>query len=185
MTAAGNGRGVGAYRRRLSGGAASSLPPNLALQVDEFNREMEALFGVDCGGQGEFSPRFSSAQSLPSNPGAASALNDGQVHAGTSSSSRNNEARTTPPPPPRAATHELNRIERSIDSACSSGQLTERERRYLRLMLRNSDQQLLRFADLHQPPAPNAHASLLPAAGLLDVLDERISQALLQQYGVP
>ena len=78
----------------------------------------------------------------------------------------------------------MNRIERSIDSASSSGQLTVRERRYLRLMLRNSDQQLLRFADLHQPPAPTAHASLLPAAGLLDVLDERISQALLQQYGV-
>jgi hypothetical protein len=47
-------------------------------------------------------------------------------------------------------------------------------------MLRNSDQQLLRFAALHQH---SPSATSLPAAGLLDVLDERISHALLQLYG--
>jgi hypothetical protein len=75
---------------------------------------------------------------------------------------------------------EVNRITLSIDAALASGELSERERRYLRLMLRNRDEQLLRCARLH--PAPPSSASLLPAAGLLDVLDERISHALLRQY---
>jgi hypothetical protein len=164
--------------RRQSSGGVRPLPPNLALQVQEFNREMEALFGGDGCGQGEFSPHFSSAQSLPSISGATSAF-----------SSSNDEATSlaSQAPPPLAATRELNRIERSIDAACSSGELSERERRYLRLMLRNSDQQLLRFAAMHEPPQADpqsAHVThaLLPAAQLLDVLDERISQALLQQY---
>ncbi len=177
MAAAGDCRGFWVHRRQSSGGVRP-LPPNLALQVQEFNREMEALFGGDCGGQGEFSPDFSSAQSLPSISGATSAF-----------SSSNDEATSlaSQAPPPLAATRELNRIERSIDAACSSGELSERERRYLRLMLRNSDQQLLRFAAMHlQPQADpkSAHVThtLLPAAQLLDVLDERISQALLQQY---
>jgi uncharacterized membrane protein len=69
----------------------------------------------------------------------------------------------------------LNRIEVSIDAAYTSGALSDRERRYLRLMLRNSDQQLLRLAATSSPPQ-------LPAHALLQVLDERISYSLLQQY---
>jgi hypothetical protein len=51
-------------------------------------------------------------------------------------------------------------------------------------MLRNSDQQLLRFATSHKtsPATGGYSAALLPAVELLDVLDERISHVLLNHY---
>ena len=94
----------------------------------------------------------------------------------------------SPPGPSanRAHIQELRIINLSIDAAFASGELSERERRYLGLMLRNSDPQLLRLAGAQQlqQPRPSQHSSapLLPPAGLLQVLDERISHTLLKLY---
>jgi hypothetical protein len=170
------------FLRHFSRAAVSSLPPNLAAQVDEFNREMEALFGLDENSNGALGSQYSPANSQP--------CASGNVAAPLSCSSAATPA--TPAPPARIPVQELNRIEVSIDAAYTSGALSDRERRYLRLMLRNSDQQLLRLAATHgslvtsvsvSPPAAAASPPSLPAHALLQVLDERISHSLLQQYG--
>jgi hypothetical protein len=162
------GRGELFLRHFSRAAAASSLPPNLAAQVDEFNREMEALFGLDIDGNGALGSDYSAANPQPCASGTVAA---------PLSSRESSSAATpaSPAPPARVPVQELNRIEVSIDAAYTSGALSDRERRYLRLMLRNSDQQLLRLAATSSPPQ-------LPAHALLQVLDERISYSLLQQY---
>ena len=152
--------------RLLSRAAASSLPQNLAVQVDEFNREMEALFGVGADGREESNL---DTQSLPAVSAPASALSCSAP--GADAAPLAASAQVSP--------QELARVGRIIDDAFAAGDLSGRERRCLRLMLRNSDQQLLRFAVLHQH---SPSASWVQAGGLLDVLDERISHALLQHY---
>ncbi len=165
-------------RRHFSRAVASSVPPNLATQVDEFNREMQALFGLDFDGNRAQDPDFSLSHPQPSASGTASAL----------LSSTESSSGATPAPPTRASFQEFNRIQVSIDVAFTSGELSERERRYLRLMLRNSDQQLLRLAATHtclasvSPAAAAICPPSLPAHALLQVLDDRISHSLLQLY---
>lgn len=178
------------FLRHFSRAAASSLPPNLAAQVDEFNREMEALFGLHENRDGALGSEYNPANSQPFASGTAAAP-----------LSCSSAATPASPGPParipvqelnRIEVQELNRIEVSIDAAYTSGALSDRERRYLSLMLRNSDQQLLRLAATNgslvttvslSPPAAAASPPSLPAHALLQVLDERISHSLLQQYG--
>ncbi len=174
-----------AFQLRHFSASVSSLPPNLASQVDEFNREMEALFGLHDHDGAEprsitESPSFDSwqSQALPSDAIAAPASSMQAVKSFTNLASAS--------APNRGDIRELRLINLSIDTAFASGELSERECRYLGLMLRNNDPQLLRLAGAQQlqPPRPSQHspAQLLPPAGLLQVLDERISHALLKLY---
>jgi hypothetical protein len=157
--------------RLLSRAAASSLPQNVAVQVDEFNREMEALFGVGVDSREESKPV---TQSLPAVSAPASAISCSGGAAGATDADAAPFAAST-----QVCPQELARVGRLIDDAFAAGDMSDRERRCLRLMLRNSDEQLLRFAVLHQH---SPSASWVQAGGLLDVLDERVSHALLQQY---
>jgi uncharacterized membrane protein len=156
--------------RPLSGAAASPLPLSLAEQVHEFNREMEALFGPSVDSAGESRSEMRSAQTLPSSPACsdeATGAAGARLHSVAGA-------------PAQDSSQELSRASLIIEAAFASGELSERERRYLRIMLRNADQQLLRLVATQQmqPRAPASAAS----SSLLDVLDERISHALLQQY---
>jgi hypothetical protein len=173
---------------------ASSLPQKLASQVDEFNREMEALFGlpVDVEAEstsfaGSLSPGSGLSQSLssPSIPTSATSASAPRKHAVLVNSCPNPSHTHPSQGPSQEFCAEFNLINRSINAAYVEGELSARERRYLRLMLRNSDAQLLLGARMHQRSVTwlADHASLLPACVLLDVLDERVSLALLQQYG--
>jgi hypothetical protein len=172
---------------------ASSLPPKLASQVDEFNREMEALFGLPADVEAE-STSFS--ESLSAGSGLSQSLSSPSIATSATSASAPRKravfanscpkASHTDPSqgPSQEFIAEFNLINRSIDAAYVEGELSARERRYLRLLLRNSDAQLLLGARMHQRSVTGLAdpASLLPACGLLDVLDERVSLALLQQY---
>jgi hypothetical protein len=162
-------------RRPFSGAASTSLPPSLAAQVDEFNREMEALFCLSVDAREGWSGDVQPAQSL--HPVTAATSATPSVERTASSTGPISTSLATPA---HGSSKELTHVARIIHSAHASGELSARERRYLRLMLRNEDQQLLRFAVTRRGSDDSSLAT--DVSDLLDVLDERVSHALLQQY---